>query len=226
MSPAREPKKQRRNSPKRIHASQQSGRKGSRKRPAPPALTSAQVPAVVKRMAAPSGTDRFDAGKALCATAAKDPARVYPHFDTFAALLDSDSKIVCWNALQIIALLAAADVGRKLDAVLDKYLSFIRGNNLVSAANAIGGATRIGCCRPDLVERLIPAILEVEHATYKTPECRNVAIGQALDTFQELGPSVCRRPDVVAFILRQRANTRAAVAKSAERMAADLALGV
>ncbi len=73
------------------------------KRQAPPMLALARVPAAVTTMAAPSGPARFAAGKALSVTAAKDPARVYPHFDALAALLASDSKIVRWNALQIIA---------------------------------------------------------------------------------------------------------------------------
>ena len=185
-------------------------------------LSAAQVPTDVQTMAAPSGTARFGAGKALAVTAAKDPHRVYPHFDVIAALLASDSKIVRWNAMQIIAPLAAVDTAHKVDAVLDTYLAFIRGHNLISAANAIGGAGQIALARPDLLDRILPAILAVERATYETPECRNVAIGQVLDALQKLWPSVRGRPEVAAFIHRQQTNTRAAVARRADRMAADL----
>jgi len=204
-------------------------REGARKKPrtkrAVRMLSPAQVCTAVKTMAAPSGTARFAAGKALTVTAEKDPGRVYLHFDVIAALLESASKIVRWNALQIVGSLASVDTERKLDARLDTYLGFIRGNNLISAANAIQGAGRIARCRPDLLDRIIPAILDVEQATYETAECRNVAIGHALDVLHELGPSVCRRADVAGFIRRQRTNTRAAVARSAERMTADLVRG-
>lgn len=197
----------------------QSGSQALKRAPAR-MLPRARVSAAVKVMAAPSGTARFQAGKALCVTAEKDPGRVYPHFDAIAALLRSDSKIVCWNALRIIGSLAPVDAGGKLDALLDAYLAFIRGGNLISAANAIQGAGRIARCRTDLRERIIPAILKVEHATYETPECRNVAIGHTLDVLAALGPGVCRRPEVAAFVRRQMKNTRAAVARRAERMAA------
>lgn len=173
-------------------------------------------------MAAPSGTARFAAGKALAVTAEKDPRRVYPHFEAIAALLASDSKIVRWNAMQILALLAPVDQDQKLDGVLDTCLAFIRGSNLVSAANAIRGAGRIARSRPELLDRIVPAILAVEDATYETPECRKVAIGHALDALRELWPSVRQRPEVAEFIRRQRATTRPAVARRAERMAADL----
>jgi len=185
-------------------------------------LSRSQVPAAVRTMAAPSGTARFAAGKALAVTAEKDPRRVYPHFEAIAALLASDSKIVRWNAMQILALLAPVDQDQKLDGVLDTCLAFIRGSNLVSAANAIRGAGRIARSRPELLDRIVPAILAVEDATYETPECRKVAIGHALDALRELWPSVRQRPEVAEFIRRQRATTRPAVARRAERMAADL----
>ena len=79
--------------------------------------------------------------------------------------------------MQIIARLAAADADRKVDGILHTYLGFISAGNLISAANAIQGAGQIGRSRPDLVDRIVPAILGVERATYETPECRNVAIG-------------------------------------------------
>jgi hypothetical protein len=200
-------------------------RKGTRKRPPVRMLSRAQVPGAVATMAAPTGTARFAAGKTLAVTAGKDPARVYPYFDAIAGLLESGSKVVRWNAMQVIARLAAADTGRKLDGILDAYLGFISAGNLISAANAIQGAGKIGQHRPDLVNRIVPAILEVERATYETAECRNVAIGHALEAFQELGPSVCRRPEVAGFIRRQMRNTRAAVARCAEGVAAEFKLG-
>lgn len=194
------------------------------KRPTPRMLPAARIPAVVQTMAAPSGTARFAAGKALAATAAKDAARVYPHFEAIAALLHSDSKIVRWNAMQIIAALASADVDHKIDALLDEYLAFIAGDNLISAANAIGGAGHIVQARPDLLDRILPALLAVERATYETPECRNVACGHALTALEDFGPAVCARPEAAAFIRRQQSNTRPAVARRAERLSADLAV--
>jgi hypothetical protein len=145
-------------------------RPAPRKKPAVRMLSTAQVPAAVQTMAAPSGPARFAAGKQLAVTAEKDPARVYPHFDALAALLDSDSKVVRWNALQIVARLAPADIEHKVDAQLDTVLAPIHGDNLISAANAIQGAGRIAQARPALLDRILPALLSVEHATYATPD--------------------------------------------------------
>jgi len=154
-------------------------------------------------------------------TAEQHAVRVYPHFGAIAALLKSPSKIVRWNAMRLVGLLAVVDAERKVDAVLDEYLGFIQGEDLISAANAIGGAGLIGAARPDLLGRIVPALIGVERASYATPECRNVAIGHALKTLRTLGPNVCRRPDVARFVERQTVNTRPGVARRAREMLAD-----
>lgn len=165
-------------------------------------LPAARVPAAIRSMGAPSGVARFAAGKALCATAAKDPERVYPHFDELVRLLESSSKVVRWNAIQLLGLLAPVDKHRRLDEHLDRYLALITGGNLVSAANAIQGAARIGLARPELLDRIIPAILAVAHANYETPMCRTVAIRHARKALTDLGPQVGARADVARFLSR------------------------
>lgn len=192
-------------------------RKSSKKTPVRP-LTPAQLSRVIRAIAEPSGTARFTAGKALIVTAEKFPERVYPHFDAIAPLLRSESKIMRWTAMLALAPLAEVDADRKIDTVLDAYIAFIHGGNLITAANAVKCLARIARDRPDLLDRVLPSILDVENATYETPECRRVAIGQTLKAIKEMGGEVLRRPDVTAFIRRQVSCPRAAVAMLANQL--------
>lgn len=192
-------------------------RNSSKKPPVRP-LTPAQLSRVVRVIGEPSGTARFGAGKALIVTAEKFPERVYPHFDAIASLLRSESKIMRWTAMLALAPLAEVDADRKIDTVLDIYIAFIHGGNLITAANAVKCLARIARDRPDLLVRVLAAILDVENATYETPECRRVAIGQTLKAIREMGSEVLRRPDVTAFIRRQVSCPRAAVAKLANQL--------
>jgi len=104
--------------------------------------------------------------------------------------------------------------------VLNQILAFIVGDNLIIAANAIHCAGQIADARPDLLDQIIAAALAVDSATYETPECRNVVIGHVLDLLRRLWPAVHGRPEVVAFVGRQRSNTRAKVARQATELAA------
>ncbi|MCC7292210.1 MAG: hypothetical protein IT449_09145 [Phycisphaerales bacterium] len=208
--PARNKSASKKNGPRKPAAGKQ--------KPAVRALGGAALLSAVRRMSEPSGTARFQAGKALSVTAAKDPRRVYPHFDAIAELMQSDCKLVRWNAMQILTRLAAADEDHKLDAIVGELLAMIRGENLISAANAIRALGSIALHRPDLHDRIIRGILPVEVATYETPECRNVAIGGALNVLKDLGASAMQRDDVAAFVRRQCDNTRGAVARRAQGM--------
>ena len=60
-------------------------------------------------------------------------------------------------------------------------------------------------------------ILKVEQASYRTPECRNVAIGHAIQSFDRLFGQVKQKRPVLAFVTRQLDNPRPATRKKAEK---------
>jgi hypothetical protein len=135
------------------------------------------------------------------------PDRVYPQFDAVAALLDGACTIIRWNALRILSHLAAVDSAGK-----------IRTGNLITASTAIAGAGRILASRPELLDRILPALLDVESATFPTPECRHVAVGHTLDALSEIWPAVRALPPVQAFVRRHQKNPRPAVARRAAKL--------
>jgi hypothetical protein len=183
-------------------------------------LSLAQVPRAVTRLSAPTGTDRYAAGKSLVATAEKLPGRVYPHFDALVPLLSGDNKIVRWIVIRLLSLLAPADTSNRLDRLLEQYLAPIQEATMITAANTLQGAARIVQAKPHLLPRILPAMLAVESATYETPECRNVAIAHTLDALKSLWPIVRNEPQVQAFIQRQTANSRVSAAKRARELLA------
>lgn len=184
-------------------------------------LRTIPVSRLLKTMAQPSGTERYTAGSALVAKATADPNRVYTHFDDIAALLRSESNIIKWCAIRAIAALAGADVDDKTSFLLDEYLAFIRCSKLVTAANAIAGAGRIAEAQPKLRARILDSLLQVEQLDFGTPECRNVAIGHALDALARLPAEVLRRRAIAQFVKRQQVNPRPSVARRAERLIAS-----
>lgn len=91
---------------------------------------------------------------------------------------------------------------------------------MITGANAIKGAAEIADARPELIDKIVPAILSVTRARYDTRECRNVAIGHVLDALQRLWPRVKDRADVVTFVRRQQSNSRPAAARRARGLSA------
>jgi hypothetical protein len=160
---------------------------------------------------------KFPAAKALRNLSQHAPELIYPHFDFFASFLRHENTILRWNAILILGNLATVDGESRVDEIIDAYLSPISGPHLIDAGNTMRGAAAIGAAKPYLADGIARHILQVERATYATPECRNVAIGHAIDALSRLFPMIAGKHAVQRFVTRQTDNTRAATRKRAER---------
>lgn len=175
-----------------------------------------RIKALMVALSSKSARAKFGAFKTLRALAEREPDLICPHFDRFVSLLGSENSILRWNAMLILGDLARADRERKMDGIIEDYLAPISGPHLIDAANTIRGATAIAASKPHLADKITRAILKVEGANYATPECRNVAIGHAINSFVRLYPSVAEQRAVQLFVLRQLDNGRPATRKKAE----------
>jgi len=160
---------------------------------------------------------RYASAKALWLVSGEAPDLLYPRFDFFVNLFDGDNRILRWNATRILGNLAAADRENKLEPLLDRYLAPIRGPELIGAANIIGAAAAIALAKPHLADRIAAAILQVNRATYATPECRNVAAGHAIQALARFFPQLQNTKPVLAFVRVQLKNSRPATRKKAAK---------
>jgi hypothetical protein len=162
---------------------------------------------------------KLAASKALRELSRHQPELVYPHFEVFAELLGHENTILKWNATLTLANLARVDRDGKLDRMLDVYLAPIDGPVMITAANVIKGAAVIAMAKPHLAERIAERMLRVEKARYATAECRNIAIGHALQALGELAGVLGDPGAIRRFASRQRGNPRPATARKAGTLA-------
>ena len=177
---------------------------------------------LIEAVKAPRGTLRYGCEKVLRLVSETRPDLIYPYFDLYTDLLDSDNSFLKWGAILTIANLAEVDSNRKLDKIFDKYFSPITDSVMITAANIIGGSVKIALARPELTGRITKEILKVEKAKFEmhnnpSPECRNVAIGHAIDSFNQFFEQIDDKASVIKFVKRQLNNTRSAVVKKAEK---------
>ena len=165
---------------------------------------------------------KFSYEKVLRLVSERRPELIYPYFDVFVGLLDSDNSFLKWGAIMTVANLTAVDTENRFEAIFAKYYAPIPGPTMITAANIIGSSAKIARAKPELIERITREILKVEKGKYKnkgalSPECRNVAIGHAIDTFDQFFDQIDDKSAVVAFVKRQLKNARKSVVKKAER---------
>jgi hypothetical protein len=184
----------------------------------PPTRTAEQtrsIPALFAGLRSDNPKIKYGRLKALRAISEKNPAALYPEFERFVDMLDSENNIFKWGAAQIIGNLAAVDSEDKIGPILDRFLAPISGAVMITAANTVAGAGKIALARPRYADRIARALLEVESANYQTPECRNVAVGHVVKSLDLFFANIGDPTPAVAFVQRQLGNSRNAVKKKA-----------
>jgi len=180
------------------------------------------LPEIIKGLNAEKANIKYGCLKVLRWISEQRPALLYPHFDFFVDLLNSEVTFFKWGAILIIANLTAVDSNDKFEKMFDKYFAPITDHVMITAATIIGSSAKIALAKPDLTERITKEILKVEHSIYQTDECRNVAIGHAIKSFHQFFDQIKNKQPVIYFIKRQLENTRSGTRKAAEKFVKKL----
>jgi hypothetical protein len=180
------------------------------------------IPRLVEELRTERSSAKYSYEKSLRQVSERRPNLIYPHFEAFAALLDHENNFLKWGAIMTIANLTAVDAEGRFEAIFDRYYAPIPGPTMITAANIIGSSPRIIRAKPHLAERIAREILKVEQAEYEhhgspSPECRNVALGHAIDAFDQFFDRIEDKAAILAFAKYQLQNTRKQVVKKAER---------
>lgn len=172
---------------------------------------------VLEGLSARPAAIKFGCSKVLRIISQKQPDFLYPHFDFFVKRLDIDNTFLKCDAILILANLAAVDSDGKFEAIFDRYFAPIKGPTLIVAANIIGGAAKIAQAKPELADRIVDELLKVESAQYQTDECRRIALGHAITSFDEFFEQIADKERVLKLVKKQLDSSRKGTAKKAEQ---------
>ncbi len=157
-----------------------------------------------------------------------DPASIYPYFNAFITLLDSENNILKWTAILVLGNLSTVATEGEITNLIPKLFETFHSESMITSSNSIKALFQIAQNKPQFTDQIIQEILKIEEMNYInkgqiSPECRNVAIGHILDGLSMLDKEVCMQKGVYNFIKRQSSNTRAAVVKRANKLMAKIA---
>lgn len=170
---------------------------------------------VIEGLSTRPASIRFGCSKVLRIISQKQPEVLYPHFDFFVKRLNNDNTFLRCDAILILANLASVDSAHKFEAIFGRYFAPIKGPTLIIAANIIGGAAKIALAKPELTDKIVGEFLKVDKAKYQTAECRRIALGQAIASFDEFFEQIGDKERVLKLVKKQLENTRKSTAKKA-----------
>lgn len=160
---------------------------------------------------------KYGCNNTLLIIGEKNPELLYPHFDIFKGLLNSENKFIKWTAILILANLTKSDKEKKFDDIIDSYFSEITGPIMITAANIIKGAAIIAKAKPYLTERITDELLKIKSAKYQTDECHNIVLGHMISSFDSFFKQVKNKTEVINLVKKQINNPRKATKNKAEK---------
>lgn len=145
------------------------------------------------------------------------PELLYDKFSFFATLTKDGNSIKKWGAINIIGNLAKIDCDCKFENIFGEFFEPVMGPFMITAANTITAGGKIARANPKLQERIAVEILKVKDASCATDECKNIAIGHAIDAFDKFFPFTNNKDEIVDFVSKNTCNSRNATRKKAEK---------
>ena len=177
------------------------------------------LPQVLDGTSSSKATVRYTCGNVLMDLSEKHPKKLYPYIERFIGLLDSEYRILTWNAMAIIANITAVDVDLKFDAIFDKYYSNLGNEYMVTVANVVGNSAKIAENKPYLADRIIEELLKVQNlkvTPHLTEECKLVIAEQAIRTFNTIINYTENKKPLFAFAQKFADSPRISLRKEAQ----------
>jgi len=181
---------------------------------------------IFKGVSSTNARIKYGCAKILRIVSEEEPEKLYPRVDFFIELLDSNKRILKWNALYIIANLAKVDVENRFDDIFDKYYSLLDAEYMVTVANVVGNSGKIAKAKPHLSQKITNDLLKIENLTLEshlTQECKNIIIGHTISALEMYFDQIENEDKVISFVKRQLNNTRNATKIKATNFLAKFA---
>lgn len=160
---------------------------------------------------------KFKSAKILRIISEERPGLLYPKWDFFEKLLDSENNIIKWNAMDVIANLTRVDSRNRFDKIFRKFYGMLYDGSLITAAHVVGNSWKIAKAKPGLGSRITSELLKVEKIPLPTEECRNILKGHAILSFSEYFDQIKEKGKVKSFARRELKNSRNATRSKAEK---------
>jgi hypothetical protein len=159
---------------------------------------------------------KFRCAKIIKIISTKKPEILMEHWNFFTNLLESENKIILWNALDIIANLTAVDHEHKFDDVYIQYYKFLEDDSMVTAAHVVENSDQIINNRPDLEEKITLKLLNIDKIP-RDGECADILSSKALGVFDKHYISIDDKKQVLEFALKASQSKRNATKIRADK---------
>jgi len=159
---------------------------------------------------------RYNSFKTLLFICEEKPEVLYPNWDFFSNLLESDNAYHKQVGMYIIANLTSVDPQNKFEKISDKYFDLLNSTSVMNAGHAALNAGKIAKAKPHLRARITNLLLDMDK-TYPVKDRVDLIIGYAIDAFDIYFEEAEDKDRIVEFVMRQIDSSSSATKKKAKQ---------
>jgi len=151
-------------------------------------------------------TIRFNSFKVLLQLSEEHPKLLYPEWDFFAKLLDTDNAYHIYIAIYIIANLTRVDTKNKFEKMFKKYYDFLDDARIVPPSHVALNSGKIIRAKPKLQTKITKRLLAIDE-THHEPGRKDLIKGYVIEGFSEYFGEAKNKKEIIEFVKRQLNST-------------------
>ena len=144
---------------------------------------------------------RTSSFKFLMQLSEEHPEVLYPKWDYFADLLDSDNQYHRYISINVLANIVKVDAENKFEKIFDKYFGNIDGNRTMVAGQAALNSGKIAKAKPSLQTKITERLLNVEE-THKGKQIELIK-SYVIEAFNEYFEESSDNNKIIDFVEAQ-----------------------
>ena len=183
-----------------------------------PALESSEMrDLLVEGCFAKNETYRYNCVRVFFRALEQQPALFYHYWECFAGMIASPNSFYRSIVAQAVAFLTAADDDRRLDAILDTYLHMLDDEKIMVARYFVQSIHLIPEARPELREKIIACLLEVENTRHNASR-KSLLKADIIGVFERLFDSLSahEKKEALAFAENEQDSESPSTRKAAK----------
>jgi len=145
---------------------------------------------------------RYNCFKVLLQVSEDQPSVLYPEWDRFVAMLDSDNSYHRSIGLMLIANLTPMDAAGRFESIFDRYFDLLDDEKVVTARYLAQHAGRIARAKPHLQAAIAERLLAVE-GTHHEPGRKDLLKADVIASLDEFFGITGEQERIRAFIEAQ-----------------------
>jgi hypothetical protein len=161
---------------------------------------------------------KYSAAKNLISLSKNEPAALIPHFDFLIKLLDSSNNILKWTAIDILGFMSCVILNHKAEELFQLLQKLKNGGRLITTNHSLSAMGHIGLNHHQMRAKVISELCNASALAMESPECKQIAVGKAIDILYWFKDDLSENQQVKDLILWAEKSNRNATVKKVHRL--------